>query len=157
MCSCVTADVINAFVSSNIIIRFTVRREGSAVFSAVVRFRFLQRQRKETPLIRINWDGEPSEFAENPDNWIFLWKWATWVVRSEKKIYKWLFWLHNYLRTNKTLIHSSLYIYTYLLTPWSRVLLQKLTGSATSQEIPRIFGTRRFITVLTSARHLSLS
>ena len=26
-----------------------------------------------------------------------------------------------------------------------------------SQEIPRIFGTRRFITVLTSARHLSLS
>ena len=30
---------------------------------------------------------------------------------------------------------------TYLLTPWSRVLLEKLTGSATSQEIPRIFGT----------------
>ena len=46
---------------------------------------------------------------------------------------------------------------TYLLTPWSRVLLEKLTGSAASQEIPRIFGTRRFITVLTSARHLSLS
>ena len=41
--------------------------------------------------------------------------------------------------------------------PWSRVLLEKLTGSAASQEIPRIFGTRRFITVLTSARHLSLS
>ena len=46
---------------------------------------------------------------------------------------------------------------TYLLTPWSRVLLEKLTGSAASQEIPRIFGTRRFITVLTIARHLSLS
>ena len=30
---------------------------------------------------------------------------------------------------------------TYLLTPWSRVLLEKLTGSAASQEIPRIFGT----------------
>ena len=26
----------------------------------------------------------------------------------------------------------------YLLTPWCRVLLEKLTGSATSQEIPRI-------------------
>jgi len=26
----------------------------------------------------------------------------------------------------------------YLLTPWSRVLLEKLTGSASSQEIPRI-------------------
>ena len=49
------------------------------------------------------------------------------------------------------------YLLTYLLTPWSRVLLEKLTGSAASQEIPRIFGTRRFITVLTSARHLSLS
>ena len=46
---------------------------------------------------------------------------------------------------------------TYLLTPWSRVLLEKLTGSAASQEIPHFFGTRRFITVLTSARHLSLS
>ena len=46
---------------------------------------------------------------------------------------------------------------TYLLTPSSRVLLEKLTGSAASQEIPRIFGTRRFITVLTSARHLCLS
>ena len=33
----------------------------------------------------------------------------------------------------------------------------KLTGSAASQEIPLIFGTRRFITVLTTARHLSLS
>ena len=31
------------------------------------------------------------------------------------------------------------------------------TGSAASQEIPRIFGTRRFLTVLTSDRHLSLS
>jgi len=47
--------------------------------------------------------------------------------------------------------------HTYLLTPWSRVLLEKLTGSAASQEIPRNFGTRRFVTVLTSARHLSLS
>ena len=28
---------------------------------------------------------------------------------------------------------------TYLLTPWSRVLLEKLTGFAASQEIPRIF------------------
>jgi len=27
-----------------------------------------------TPLIRINCDGEPSGHAENPDNWIFLWK-----------------------------------------------------------------------------------
>jgi len=49
-----------------------------------------------------------------------------------------------------------LLVLTYLLTPWSRVL-EKLTGSAGSHEIPRIFGARRFITVLTSASHLSLS
>ena len=28
----------------------------------------------KTPLIRINWDGDPSGYAEHPDNWIFLWK-----------------------------------------------------------------------------------
>ena len=63
--------------------------------------------------------------------------------------------------------HTDIYIYiylyihthtlTYLLTPWSRVLLEKLTGSAARQEIPRIFGTRRFLTVFTSAHHMSLS
>jgi hypothetical protein len=51
-------------------------------------------------------------------------------------------------------VHS---ICTYLLTPWSRVLLQKLTCFAASLEIPRIYGTLKFITVLASARHLSLS
>ena len=54
-------------------------------------------------------------------------------------------------------IYIYIHTHTYLLTPWSRVLLEKLTGSAAVQEIPRIFGTRRFITVFTSARHLSLS
>jgi len=52
---------------------------------------------------------------------------------------------------------SRVILNTYLLTPWSRVLLEKPTASADSQEIPRIFGTRRFITVLAKARHLSLS
>jgi len=27
-----------------------------------------------SPRTRINWDGEPSGYAENPDNWIVLWK-----------------------------------------------------------------------------------
>jgi hypothetical protein len=31
------------------------------------------------------------------------------------------------------------YLLTYLLTPWSIVLLEKLTGSAASQKIPCIF------------------
>ena len=33
--------------------------------------------------------------------------------------------------------YSSIYL-TYLLTPWSRVLLEKLTGFAANQEIPHI-------------------
>ena len=45
----------------------------------------------------------------------------------------------------------------YLLTPWSRVLLEKLTGLQLVKKFPAFYGTRRFITALTSARHLSLS
>ena len=47
--------------------------------------------------------------------------------------------------------------FTYLLTPWSRVLLEKLTGLQLDKKFPAFYGTRRFITALTSARHLSLS
>jgi hypothetical protein len=49
------------------------------------------------------------------------------------------------------------FLIIYLLTPWSRVLLQKLTGSQLIKKFPAFHGTRRFITVFTSARHLSLS
>jgi len=44
---------------------------------------------------------------------------------------------------------------TYLLTPWSRVL-EKLTGLQLVKKFLTFYGTRRFITALTSARHLSL-
>ena len=46
---------------------------------------------------------------------------------------------------------------TYLLTPWCRVLLEKLTGLQLIKKFPAFYGTRRFITALTSVRHLSLS
>ena len=46
---------------------------------------------------------------------------------------------------------------TYLLTPWCRVLLEKLTGLQLVKKFPEFYGTRRFITALTSVRHLSLS
>ena len=46
---------------------------------------------------------------------------------------------------------------SYLLTPWSRDLLEKLTGLQLAKKFPAFYGTRRFITALTSARHLSLS
>ena len=37
-----------------------------------------------------------------------------------------------------------LIVITYLLSPWIRVLLEKLTGSAASQEIPRILWNKKF-------------
>jgi len=43
---------------------------------------------------------------------------------------------HNFREADRGTL---LWHFTYLLTPWSRVLLEKLTGSAASQEIPRIF------------------
>jgi len=46
---------------------------------------------------------------------------------------------------------------TYLISPWSRVLLEKLTASQLVKKSPAFYGTRRFITAFTSARHLSLS
>ena len=49
------------------------------------------------------------------------------------------------------------YLLTSLLTPWSRVLFEKLTGSQLDKKFPAFCGTRRFITAFKSARHLSLS
>jgi hypothetical protein len=48
------------------------------------------------------------------------------------------------------------HLLTYLLTTWSRVLLEKLTGFQLVKKFPPFCGTRRFITAFTSARHLSL-
>ena len=48
-------------------------------------------------------------------------------------------------------------INTYLLTPWSRVLLEKLTGSQLVKKFLAFYGAQRFITAFTIARHLSLS
>jgi hypothetical protein len=46
---------------------------------------------------------------------------------------------------------------TYFLTPWSRVLLENLTGLQLVKKFSAFYGTRRFITAFTSACHLSLS
>jgi hypothetical protein len=41
--------------------------------------------------------------------------------------------------------------------PWSRLLIEKLTGFQSVKKFPTFHGTRRFITAFTSARHLFLS
>ena len=45
---------------------------------------------------------------------------------------------------------------TYLLTSLCRVLIGKLTGLQLVKKFPAFHGTRRFISALTSVRHLSL-
>jgi len=46
---------------------------------------------------------------------------------------------------------------SYLLTPWSRVLLQNVTSSKIVKKFPAFYGTWRVITTFTSTCHLSLS
>ena len=56
------------------------------------------------------------------------------------------------------LINFAVYKITcYLLTPWCKVLLEQLTGLQLVKKFLAFHGTRRFITALTSVRHLSLS
>ena len=47
-------------------------------------------------------------------------------------------------------------LHPYLLIPWCRVI-EKLTGLQLGKKFPAFHGPRRFITALTSVRHLSLS
>ena len=49
------------------------------------------------------------------------------------------------------------YLLICLLTPCNRVLLEKLTGFQLVKKFVIFYGTRRLITAVTSARHLSLS
>ena len=67
---------------------------------------------------------------------------------------------HDLKTANKLFENSELQILgnvTYLLTPWCRVLFEKLTGLQLVKKLPAFYGTQRFITALKSARHLSLS
>ena len=45
---------------------------------------------------------------------------------------------------------------TCLRTPWRRVLFEKLTGFQRVKKFSAYYGTEKFITAITSARHLSL-
>jgi len=49
------------------------------------------------------------------------------------------------------------YLLTHSRTAWCRVLLEKVTGFQLIKKFPAYYGTQRFITAFTSARHLSLS
>jgi hypothetical protein len=46
---------------------------------------------------------------------------------------------------------------TYVLTPWSRVVLEKLAVLHVVKKFATFYVTRKFITAFTSTRHLSVS
>ena len=52
---------------------------------------------------------------------------------------------------------TNIHFWPYVLTPWCRVLLEKLTGLQPVKKFPAFHGTRRFITAHTTVRRLSLS
>ena len=73
---------------------------------------------------------------------------------------QYIFSLLLFIVNNKALFQMNFEIHsinTYLLTPGCRIFLEKLTGLQLVKNFPAFHGTRRFITALTSVRHLSLS
>ena len=77
--------------------------------------------------------------------------WRGWHKEERNKV------TGDWRRWHKQKLHDFWYLLIYLLTPWCRVLLEKLTGLHLVKKFPAFHGTRRFITALTSVRHLSLS
>ena len=64
---------------------------------------------------------------------------------------------HTHPHTTKQVKTATVQDTLYLLTPWCRVLLEKLTGLQLVKKFPAFHGIRRFINSLTSVRQLSLS
>ena len=73
---------------------------------------------------------------------------------SSHGVFHQYFCVHQYQQSNP---HTNKTRALYLLTSWCRVLLEKLTGLQVVNKFPAFHGTRRFITALTSVRHLFLS
>ena len=77
-------------------------------------------------------------------------------IRSEKCVGRRFRRHANVIECTYTNLDNIAY-YTYLLTPWCRVLLEKLAGLQLFKKFPAFYGTRRFITAFASFRHPSLS
>jgi hypothetical protein len=85
----------------------------------------------------------------------FIWRtWAKSRKNSEKSTFRSRFEIG---RPALQVTYLLTCLLTYSLTPWSRVLLEKLIGLQLVTKFPTFYGTRRFITAFTSACHLSLS
>ena len=99
--------------------------------------------------------SNPSLRRDGPEPWHSLYYWVTYCV-------KWIaipFQGSTAITFHSTVVWKWLtcYLHTYLLTPWCRVLLEKLNDYQLVKKFPAFYETRRFITAFTSARHLYLS
>ena len=65
-------------------------------------------------------------------------------------------YLFTYLITY-SLTHPPTHSLTHSLTPWSRIILEELTGSHIVKKFPAFYGTWSFNTAFTSACHMYLS
>jgi len=96
---------------------------------------------------------QPSTYAkpEAASTVLGSWWWAVCLPETCWASYK-------YEINFDTLLHLvEFFIWTVKLIPWSTVLPEKLTGPQLVNKFPAFCVTRRYITVLTSAIHLSLS
>jgi hypothetical protein len=57
--------------------------------------------------------------------------------------------IKNIIEENESITYLLTCLLTYLLTPWNRVLLEKLTGLQPVKKFSAFYGTRRFITAFT--------
>ena len=91
----------------------------------------------------------------------FTWSFLSRETRTIPSVLLWQLYNVQYLSVYNGLIFPLTYLLnhllTYSITPWSRVFLEKLTGSLPVKRFPAFYGNRKFITAFTSARHLSLS
>jgi hypothetical protein len=75
-----------------------------------------------------------------------------WAEDAEKGI-----WARLGGKNNSRMEKTAQQVSSDLLPIYSRILLDKLTDSQLAKKFPAFYGNRRFITALTSARHLYLS
>jgi len=74
-----------------------------------------------------------------------------------RRFYEFYLWKRTPNLVLRIVLFSPSSLAAFILTPWCRVLLEKLTALQLVKKFPAFHGTRRFITALTSVRHPSLS
>ena len=98
-----------------------------------------------------NWSLSSSSFPSSSCSSDFAVKLNSAFNTSHAKA-TWSSYRHIFKKRRRKIRYLHKVVLNYLLTPWRRVLLQKLV-----KKLPAFHGTRRLITALTSVRHLSLS